>query len=80
MLIVDVMLFAFSPMYYVTAVESQCSSFPRDPLESNSDTNVYVLRPEVLSRQARTDEIPGDEVSNHNTFILYHYLFCFVCH
>jgi hypothetical protein len=38
---------------------------------------MFVLRPGVLSRQARTDEIPGDEASNHNTFILYHYLFCF---
>ena len=70
---VDVMLFAFSPMYYVIAVGSQSSSFRRDPLESNSDTNVYVLRPEVLSRQARTDEIPVDEVSNHNLplFVLF---------
>ena len=35
-----------------------------------------MLRPEVLSRQARANEIPVDEVSNHNTLILYHDLFC----
>lgn len=76
-LIVDVMLFVFSLTHCVISVGSLCSSSPRDPVEINSGTNVYVLWPEVLPCQARTDEIPVDKVSNHNTFILYQYLFCF---